>query len=58
MHRSLKTIAWTIIDSWAVPSPGPADLTAVNDNEDRRFDAVAREVLAILLGDGLRPLAG
>ncbi len=58
MYCPLKAVAWTIIDSFALPSPVPADLTAVNDNDDERFDVLAQDVVAILLRDGLSLLAG
>lgn len=58
MYCPLTAVAWTIIDSFAIPCPVPADLTAVNDNDDERFDALAQDVVAILLHDGLNLLAG
>lgn len=55
MYRQLAAVAWTIIDSPAIPSPVPADLAAANDDE--RFDALAQDVVAILLRDGTKMLA-
>jgi hypothetical protein len=56
MRRSLKAISWTIIDSFAVSTPIPADLTANNDNNE--VDDLARDVLDILLSDRMKMLAG
>jgi hypothetical protein len=58
MYCPLKAVAWTIIDSFAISSPSPADPTAANDNDDEGFDALAPDVVAILLRDGLKMLAG
>ena len=57
MNCPLAAVAWTIIDSFAIPSPVPTDLTAANDNDDEGFDALAQDVVAILR-DGLQMLAG
>lgn len=39
----------------AIVNPGPC---AANDNDDDRFDALALDVVAILLRDGREMLAG
>jgi hypothetical protein len=58
MYCPLKVVAWTIIDSVAIQNPVPAYRAAANDNEDERFEALAQDVVAILLRDGLKLLAG
>ena len=58
MYSPLAAVAWTIIDSRAIPSPIPGNLTAANDNDDELFDTLAQDVVAILLRDGTKMLAG
>ena len=58
MYCPLTAVAWTIIDSFAIPSPVPADLTAANDNEDGCFDSLGRDAVDILLRGGSQMLAG
>ena len=45
MYCPLRAVAWTIIDSFAIPTTIPADLTATNDNDDEGARRLARNVV-------------
>jgi hypothetical protein len=59
MYCPLRAVAWTIIDSFAIPTPIPADLTAANDNDGDGAACVTQHVVIDLLPRkaGLRSMA-